>query len=113
MDFTWVGARLIHWGARPSQSEWLFPHKKALLQTKILLGFISCLGSWSRTIPQVKKPDVVVKPVGRTAKFSKITFDSAYGREMNLQFSGYSSGGHSCSQHANCMLPQLETAVAL
>jgi hypothetical protein len=30
----------------------------------------------------------------------------AYGREMNIQFSGYSSGGHSCSHHANCTFPQ-------
>ncbi len=28
------------------------------------------------------------------------------GREMNIQFMGNSSGGHSCSQHANCTLPQ-------
>jgi hypothetical protein len=27
---------------------------------------------------------------------------AAYGREMNIQLSGNSSGGHSCSQHANC-----------
>jgi hypothetical protein len=29
-----------------------------------------------------------------------------YGREMNILLSGNSSGGHSCSQHANYMLPQ-------
>uniref|UniRef100_A0A8C7LEZ6 Proteasome 20S subunit beta 7 n=1 Tax=Oncorhynchus kisutch TaxID=8019 RepID=A0A8C7LEZ6_ONCKI len=29
------------------------------------------------------------------------------------QFSGNSSGGHSCRQHAICRLPQLETSVAL
>ena len=55
----------------------------------------------------------VVRPVGRTVKFSKMTLEAVYGREMNIQFSGNSSGGHSCSQHANCMLPQLETSVAL
>ncbi len=32
--------------------------------------------------------------------------EPAYGREMNIQFTGNSSGGHSCSQHANCTLPQ-------
>ncbi len=45
---------------------------------------------------------VVVRPVGCTAKFS----ESAYGKEMDIQFTGNSSGGHSCSQHANGTLPQ-------
>ncbi len=40
------------------------------------------------------------------AKFSETPLDMAYGREMNIQFTGSSSGGHSCSQHANCTLPQ-------
>ena len=76
-------------------------------------------------IPKVKKLDVevlgwhgymwsaVVRLVGRTAKFFKTILDGASGRERNIIFSGNSSGGHSCSQHANCMLPQLETSVAL
>ena len=46
-------------------------------------------------------------------QFSKTMLDVAYGREMNIQLSGNSSGGHSSSQHANSMLPQLETSVAL
>ena len=48
----------------------------------------------------------VVRLVGRTAKFSKTTLAATYGGEMNIQFSGNRSGGHSWSQHANCMLPQ-------
>ena len=48
----------------------------------------------------------VLRPVGRIAKFSKTMLEAAYGREINIQFSGNSSGGHSCSQHANCKLPQ-------
>ena len=32
---------------------------------------------------------------------------------MVEKFSGNSSGGHSCSQHVNCTLPQLETSVVL
>ena len=55
---------------------------------------------------------VGVKLVGHTAKFSKMTA-VAYGREMNIEFSGNISGGHSCSQHANCTLPQLETPLCL
>ncbi len=41
-----------------------------------------------------------------TAKFSETPLETAYGREMNIQFTGNRSGGHSCSLHANCMLPQ-------
>ncbi len=48
----------------------------------------------------------VVRPVGCISKFSETPFKSAYGREMNIQFTGNSSGGHSCSQHVNCMIPQ-------
>ncbi len=44
--------------------------------------------------------------VGCTAKFSETPLETAYGREMNIQLMGNRSGGHSCSQHANCTLPQ-------
>ncbi len=37
---------------------------------------------------------------------SQTPLETAYGREMNIQFTGNSSGGHSCSQHANRTLPQ-------
>ena len=95
-----------------------FSPQRALLQTEILLSFIRCAGGWSQTIPQVKKPNVgvlgwpgymwsaVVRPVGHTAKFSIIMLEVTYGRDINIQFSGTRSGGHSCSQHANCTLPQ-------
>jgi hypothetical protein len=79
----------------------------------------SAIHGWSQMIPQVKKSNVevlgwrgymwsvVVRPVGRTDKFSKTTLAAAYGREINITFSGNSSGGHSCSQHANSSLPQI------
>ncbi len=38
----------------------------------------------------------VVKPVGCTAKFSETPLETAYGREINIQFMGNSSGGHYC-----------------
>ncbi len=78
----------------------------------------SCAGGWSQTILEVKMLDVevpgwcgytwsaVVRPVGCTAKFSETPLETAYGREMNIQLTGNSSGGHSCSQHVNCTLPQ-------
>ncbi len=43
---------------------------------------------------------------GCTAEFSEMPLETAYGREMNIQFMGNSSGGHSYSQHDNCTLPQ-------
>ncbi len=78
----------------------------------------SCPGTWSHMILKVKMLDVevlgwcgytwsaVVRLVGCTAKFSETPLETAYGREMNIQFTDNSSGGHSCSQHANCTLPQ-------
>ncbi len=78
----------------------------------------SCTGGWSHTILAVKMLDVevlgwcgytwsaFVRPVWCTAKFSETTLETAYGREINIQFTGNSSGEHPCSQHANCTLPQ-------
>lgn len=48
----------------------------------------------------------VVRPVGCTATFSEMPLETAYGREMTIQFMGNSSGGPCCSQHASCTLPQ-------
>ena len=39
-----------------------------------------------------------------TAKFPKTTLEAANGRDINIQFSGNSSGGYSCSQNANYIL---------
>jgi hypothetical protein len=70
-------------------------------------SFISCPGGWSQTIPQVKKPDVevlgwrgymwsvVVTSVRCIAIFFKITLEADFGTEINIPFSGNSSGGHS------------------
>ena len=64
-------------------------------------GIFGCAGGWLQTIPQMKKPDVeVLGWLGYT------TFEEAHGREINIQFSVKSSGGHFSSQHAHCMLPQ-------
>ena len=37
---------------------------------------------------------------------SETPLETAYGREINIQLTGNSSGGHYCSQHANCTFPQ-------
>ncbi len=39
-------------------------------------------------------------------KFSEMPLETAYGREIKIKFTGNSSGGHSCHQHANCTVPQ-------
>ncbi len=54
----------------------------------------------------VTRLSVVVRPVECTDIFSETPLEMAYGRAMNIQFTGNSSGEHSFSQHANCTLPQ-------
>ena len=71
--------------------------------------------SWGTLFITLSKPlshttsctcSVVVRTVGHTEIFSKMTLEVAYCREINIQLSGNSSGGYSCSQHANCTLSQ-------
>lgn len=78
----------------------------------------SCSGGWSQTITEVNRPDadvlgwrgctgsVVVRPVGCTTKFSETPLQTAYGKEMKIQFTGKGSGGHSSGQRADCTHPQ-------
>jgi hypothetical protein len=114
MDFTSLGRGM----AQPIRMWFFFPTKG------LDYRFISCLGGWSQTIPRLKTDvevlgwrgymwSAVARPVGHTAKFSKMTFQVTYGREIGILFSGNSSGGHSCSQHVNCFPPQLEASVVL
>jgi len=56
----------------------------------------SCLGGWSQTILEVKML-VWLHVVGCTAKFSETPLETAHGKEMNIQFAGNCSAGHSCS----------------
>jgi len=86
----------------------------------------SCPGGWSQMILEVKMLDVevlgwcgymwsaVVRPVGCIAKFSEVPLETAYGREMNIQFTGNSSGGHSCKSACQLHAPsKLVTSVGL
>lgn len=77
-----------------------------------------CKRTWSQTILQVEKLDlmvtgqcsymwsVVVRLFGCPAKFSETILGMAFGHEMDIQLVGNSSGGHSPSQRAKCALPE-------
>jgi hypothetical protein len=89
----------------PANQSLVFPHKSSSLRIEIQLRWlvsdaVGILG-WRRYMWSV-----VVRPVGCTAKFSKTMLEAASGRELNIQLSGNSSSGYSCSQHVNCTLPQ-------
>lgn len=47
---------------------------------------------------------VIVRLFTCTAKFSEMHLKMSYGKEINIQLMGNSSGRHTCSQHANCKL---------
>ena len=73
----------------------------------------SCPGGCSQTILVVNMLGVeVLGWCGYTwseveaAKLSETPLETAYGRKMNIQFTGNSSGGHFCSQHANYTFTQ-------
>ncbi len=75
----------------------------------------SCPGGWCQMILEVKMLDVdvlgwhgpVTHGLRLWGRLDVLPNDlKCLWREINIQFTGNSSGGHSCRQNANCTLPQ-------
>ena len=133
MDFTWLGIQIcICWSQIPLKNG---PHNGPRDLVTVFLGVqididkmqlcslsiayacpyhnptatmghsvhnVDIIKPLAHTIPYMS---AVLRPVERIAKFCKTTLEAAYGREINITFSGNSSSRHFCSQHANCTLP--------
>ena len=128
MDFTWVGQRYLGPHIGPRDLVTVFLCIQIAIDKMQLCSFIAYTDTITAKTPwpnhlneqsvhnvDISKPlahmmpytwSAVVRPVDPIDKFSKTIMEEAYGWEINIQFSGNSFGGHSCSQHANCTLPQ-------
>ena len=111
----WKGARPTHWGAKPSQSECVFPNKRALLQNNILLRFIICPGGWSQTLHRWRSrmcrswAGVVTRGLRLWGRLDVLPNPlKLCWRRLMVEKStlNYLATALLDSQHANCTLPQ-------